>query len=116
MRTEEDKRQWINKKKRWLEEIEGYLVSVWPGQGAQEKKNKTDALESAFGTRSWTAVEQMQPEQLEEGYLAVQTFAQNKIAEIKGEMEKKEVTPDQKFDQDLEHAKDKGRKPIKSAK
>jgi len=30
IRTEEDKRQWITDKKRWLEEIEGYLVSVWP--------------------------------------------------------------------------------------
>lgn len=114
IRTEEDKRQWINEKKRWLEEIEGYLVSVWPSTGAQEKKNKTDALEHAFGTRSWSAIEQMQPHQLEEGYSAVQGFVQKKIAEAKGEMEKKDATPDQKFDQDLERTREKGRKPKKS--
>lgn len=89
IRTEEDKRQWINEKKRWLEEIEGYLVSVWPSSGAQEKKNKTDAVEYAFKTRSWSAIEQMRPAELEIGYKLVQEFVQKHIAlqsaEISGE-------------------------------
>ncbi len=89
IRTEEDKRQWINEKKRWLEEIEGYLVSVWPSSGAQEKKNKTDAVEYAFKTRSWSAIEQMRPPELEIGYKLVQEFVQKHIAlqsaEISGE-------------------------------
>lgn len=86
IKTEQDKRQWINAKKRWLEEIEGYLVSIWPSTSAAEKKNKTDALEHAFNTRSWSAIEMMSPELLEDGYARVREFAQAKIAEAKGEL------------------------------
>lgn len=41
------------------EEIQGLLVSMYPGQTAQEKKAKADALEAVFMTRSWTAVESL---------------------------------------------------------
>ncbi len=113
IRTEEDKRKWVLERKRWLEEIEGYLVSVWPSTGAQEKKNKTDALEYAFQTRSWSAIEAMRPDVLEDGYARIQEFVQNKIAEMKGE-EAPELTPEQKFDKDLRDSKvDKTKKPSK---
>jgi len=49
------------------EEIEGMLVSAFPGQSAAEKKAKTDILQAAFGTRSWTAIEATAPAQLREG-------------------------------------------------
>jgi hypothetical protein len=114
MKSEQDKRQWIQAKKRWLEEIEGYLVSVWPSTSAVEKKNKTDALEYAFNTRSWSAIEMMSPETLEDGYALVREFAQRKIAEIKGELPA-ELTPAEQFDRDLIDLK-KEDGPAKAAK
>lgn len=36
------------------EEIQGLLVHRFPGQSAADKKSKTDALDHAFGTRSWS--------------------------------------------------------------
>ena len=113
IKTEQDKRQWIQAKKRWLEEIEGYLVSIWPSTSAAEKKNKTDALEYAFNTRSWSAIEMMTPEVLEDGYARVREFAQEKIAEAKGELPP-ELTPQEKFDKDLRDSKDT--KPKRTAK
>lgn len=41
------------------EEIQGELMTRWPGQTAVEKKAKADALFQFFGTRSWTKVETM---------------------------------------------------------
>lgn len=79
LKTEEDKFKWKQEKKKWLEEIENYLVSVWPGQSAADKKNKVDALEYAFKTRSWTAIEALSPSVLEQGYKFVQEFAKTKI-------------------------------------
>ncbi len=111
IRTEEDKRKWVNEKKRWLEEIEGYLVSIWPSTSAAEKKNKVDALEYAFGTRSWSAIEAMHPEALEDGYAKIQEFTQKKIAEAKGELPP-EPTPMEKFEKDLRESKED--KPKKS--
>ena len=104
IKTEEDKRKFVLEKKRWLEEIENYLVSVWPSTSAAEKKNKVDALEYAFGTRSWSAIETMRPDILEDGFAKVQEFAQKKIAELKGELPP-ELTPEQKFEKDLRDSK-----------
>jgi len=113
IKTEQDKRQWVQNKKRWLEEIEGYLVSVWPSSSAAEKKNKTDALEYAFSTRSWSAIEAMQPEILEDGFARVVEFGKQKIAESKGELPA-ELSPQEKFDKDLRDSKEE--KPKRSTK
>jgi hypothetical protein len=86
IRTEEDKRKWVLEKKRWLEEIENYLVSIWPSTGAAEKKNKVDALEYAFGTRSWSAIERCAGRSRGRIRKRIQEFAQQKIAEAKGEL------------------------------
>jgi len=86
-RTEEEKYEWKQMKKRWLEEIENYLVSVWPGQSADQKKLKIDAVKYAFDTMSWTVVESLRPEALEAGFKRVQDFVQKHIqiqaAEVK---------------------------------
>jgi len=86
-RTEEEKYEWKQQKKRWLEEIENYLVSVWPGQSADQKKLKIDAIKYAFDTMSWTVVESLRPEALEAGFKRVQDFVQKHIqiqaAEVK---------------------------------
>lgn len=40
-----------------LEEIQGEISRMYPGQTAAEKNAKLELLENTFGTRSWTAVE-----------------------------------------------------------
>lgn len=42
-----------------LEEIQGTMVKMWPGQSADDKKCKGDFVDAVFGTRSWTKVEGM---------------------------------------------------------
>jgi hypothetical protein len=49
------------------EEIQGEIVSAMPGQSAVEKKEKADILLQCFGTRSWTAVENMNSKVLRAG-------------------------------------------------
>lgn len=73
-KTEEDKRAWIRDRDIALEEIQGYLVSVFPGQTATEKKGKADALDAAFQTRSWKAIEQKRPEDLRAGLEKIRAF------------------------------------------
>jgi len=41
---------------------------VAPGQSSSEKKFKVDALFEAFGTTSWTAIQQMHPDEIRMGY------------------------------------------------
>ena len=78
---------------------------------AAEKKNKTDALEYAFQTRSWSAIEAMHPDILEDGYARVVEFGKQKLAEAKGESSA-ETTPSEKFDKDLRDSKvEKPKKP-----
>lgn len=78
-RTEEEKREFVKERTKILEEIEGYLVSVWPSTSAKEKKAKIDVLEYAFGTRSWTAVTEKPPKELREGYEKIIEFVQQYI-------------------------------------
>lgn len=85
-KTEEEKREYVREKTKWLEEIEGYLVSIWPGQSAKEKKLKVDAVEHAFGMRSWTAVSEMHPQNLRDGYAKIVDFVEAYIAAEKGSM------------------------------
>lgn len=49
------------KKRRTIacEEVQGLIVSLYPGQTAAEKKAKSDLLDDLFGTRSWTMMEDM---------------------------------------------------------
>ena len=42
-----------------IEEIEGVYGALWPGRTNQEGLLKNAATEALFGTRSWTAVEQL---------------------------------------------------------
>lgn len=78
-RTEEEKQQYIREKKKVLEEIEGYLTSVFPGQSAAEKKHKVDALEHAFGTRSWSRVKENNPKNLTDGLSKIKEYVQELI-------------------------------------
>lgn len=49
-----------------LEEIQGTLTALWPGQDAASKRFKQAAIEAMFKTRSWTKVEAQSLERLEE--------------------------------------------------
>ena len=49
------------------EEIQGEIVAAIPGMSADEKKQKAHVLFEVFGTRSWTAVENMPSFKLREG-------------------------------------------------
>src|SRR5262249_59364853 len=53
------------------EEIQGELVAAYPGQTAAEKKAKADLISALFGTRSWTAVENLDSARLRAGLAAL---------------------------------------------
>lgn len=57
--------------KKYTEEIEGDLVSAFPGQSKEEKKAKVDVLQVALGTRSWAAICELHPDKLKAGRLVV---------------------------------------------
>lgn len=57
-----------------LEEIQGAFTALWPGQTAHEKEQKRLAVETLFGTRSWTAVEAMPLERLDAALDALKLF------------------------------------------
>ncbi len=90
--TEEEQYARKQRRKVLLEEIEGYLTSVWPSQTAEQKKRKADALAWAFGTRSWTAIAMMRPEELATGLTAIQGFVQMAMAAQPAERPQKAPT------------------------
>lgn len=51
----------------YLEEIQGIITQLFPGQTAAEKKLKVDILENVFNTRSWRQIEISSTEQLKLG-------------------------------------------------
>jgi len=57
-----------------LEEIQGVLVSLWPGQSAKEKKMKIDILDAVFNTTSWKAVEKSSLKTIEHGAVIFKRF------------------------------------------
>lgn len=60
-----------------LEEIEGTLVAIWPGQDAKSKKFKGMAVYTLFGTRSWEKVTTLPIEELDGGLQRLRTIEQN---------------------------------------
>lgn len=89
IKTEEQRNTYIKERKRWIEEIEGYLTSLWPGQSAAEKKLKIDAINFAFpDTRSWTEIEGKSPAVLKNGYETVVEFGKMWIESQQPEEEK----------------------------
>jgi hypothetical protein len=57
-----------------LEEIDGTVNKIWPGQDAKSKALRNLTIETLFKTRSWTAVEAKSLEALEAGRLALTLF------------------------------------------
>ncbi len=57
-----------------LEEIEATIRTIWPGQDAKSKEMRQVCLETVFNTRSWTAITEMQLEDLEIDLRALRSF------------------------------------------
>lgn len=57
------------------EEIQGELLKRWPSQTAADKASKAEKLEELFGTRSWTAVENMASGRLNQGLALLKVVA-----------------------------------------
>jgi hypothetical protein len=53
------------------EKIAAELDKAWAGTSAAAKKGRADAIDKAFGTRSWTEVEGMKIERLRDGFKAI---------------------------------------------
>lgn len=79
--TDDGRREFLRRRDIALETIEADLVKAWPGTSAEAKRMKVVALETAFGTASWTAVKVMHPDKLEDGVLELRKFIATKAAE-----------------------------------
>ncbi len=60
-----------------IEEIEGTLLAIWPGQSSDEKEFKRMAIDVLFGTRSWTKVTALPQAELDAGLVRLHMIEQN---------------------------------------
>jgi hypothetical protein len=65
----------------WCEEIQGLMLTKWPGQTATEKAAKSEILEKVFGTRSWTKVESLHSDKIKSGFLDMKSIIEDQPAE-----------------------------------
>lgn len=60
------------------EEIQGELVSAWPGQTAADKQAKSAAIMAVFNTHSWTKISEATPSSaMREGLEALRAYLKN---------------------------------------
>lgn len=89
VKTEDDKRDWVQSRDIILEKIESYLSLCFPGQGKEEKTNKLLACDYAFGKGdgaiSWIEITKKSPEVLTAGLEKLREFVAKKTAEVKPE-------------------------------
>ena len=57
-----------------LEEIENTMTLLWPGKDAKSIRLKLLVVEKLFGTRSWTRVTKLKPEEIEHGLNILHIF------------------------------------------
>lgn len=60
-----------------IEEIDGTLQAIWPGQTADAKKFRGMAIYTLFGTRSWTAVTALPIDELQAGLVRLKAIELN---------------------------------------
>lgn len=60
-----------------LEEIEAAMTTIWPGSSASQKALKLLALDTLFGTRSWTKVTTLPQAELDAGLIRLRTIERN---------------------------------------
>jgi hypothetical protein len=82
--TEDGDTEWQRERRQrtiLLEEIQGLMVSVYPGQSAADKKAKADLMQEVFETRSWSNIESMSHDQLVVGLENMRTVLAAKKVE-----------------------------------
>ena len=104
-------RKKAEEKKALLEEIEGLMVSVAPGQSAAEKQWKSDTLFKTFSTRSWTKVTQLTLTELNSKYIELQDLIEKQRKEKeKAEAEGNKWNPKSEAGKKIKEAKEKKEK------
>jgi hypothetical protein len=88
-----------------LEEIEAALTTIWPGATSGAKALKLLALDTLFGTRSWTKVTSLPQAELDAGLIRLRTIERNTknapmddeavVIQVLNEAMGKEVVPTQ---------------------
>lgn len=72
--TEQDKTFQRRDRNRWLEEIDGLLLRVWPGNVGKDKQAKLDALADVFDTTSEIELGRLSPDEARAGYLKLADY------------------------------------------
>lgn len=67
-KTEEEKYEWRRARDKAIEELEGLLTRIAPGANGKDRQIRLELLDKVFGTTSMTAIGEMKPEQIMEGY------------------------------------------------
>lgn len=76
------------------EEIKGELLRIHPGQSSADKVAKAELLELAFGTRSWTKVENTNSSKLRDGLLVLrEEISSRRAKEFERDVIDKEPEP-----------------------
>src|SRR5215204_6953408 len=70
-RTEEDKAEFKRDKDKALDEMEGFLNRICPASTGKDRQLKLELLELAFGTTSETAIRELLPEAIRDGYRVI---------------------------------------------
>jgi hypothetical protein len=74
-RTEEERAEFRKERDKWIEEIEGLLTRIAPSFNGKDKQFKLEALYKVFGTTSMTAIKELMPDKLREGYRKIMDLA-----------------------------------------
>jgi hypothetical protein len=77
-KTEESTIQWRRDKDKAMEEIEGLLARIAPGNTGKDKTLKLELYDEVFGTTSITAIGEMKLEELRAGYRKLMDLAVEK--------------------------------------
>lgn len=103
MNISEDNGEWSSERRNrsiFCEEIQGLLTSVWPGQGADEKKAKVEILHRIFATRSWEAIQIMEAAKIKAGFdrmhEEIKKYQNDELLKLKAEVEAKDAEKKQK--------------------
>lgn len=67
-KTEEDKAEFRRERDKAMEELEGLLTRIAPASTGKDKQLKLDLLDQAFGTTSITAIGELKPKEIIDGY------------------------------------------------
>lgn len=81
--------EWQKRREILCEEIMHELLLRWPGQSADEKKQKAQTISNVFQTGSWTAVQEKSVEELEGGLCMIREIPLVPEAAVKADKKEK---------------------------